>query len=167
MGVSTASSFKAKSSTQITLPSGETVLCKRGGVEVFLRSGKVPNSLMPLMKSVLTGKKVEDSAKEIEVDDKTIIEMFELFDMICVGVMVSPRCHFVPKSEDGTEGERKDDLLYVDEIELEDKQFLFQWAVGGTADVEKFREQSSQYLSSLQSGEEVQSAPLPPPPAAG
>jgi hypothetical protein len=170
MGISTASSFKSKNSQTLELPSGETALCRRGGIEVFLRSGKVPNSLLPIMKAAMLGKAEEAKKLQeetLEVDDNTIREMFEMFDLVATTVMIQPKCHSVPMKEvDGVmvEGERKDDLLYVDEVDLEDKQFLFQWAVGGTADVERFRNESAQRVAALLPSEEVSgSSELPPP----
>lgn len=162
MAISTASSFKSKSTATLELPSGESVLCRRGGIEVFLRSGKVPNSLMPIMKAALGGNdKVKKAAQDVDVDETMIAELFEMFDLVAVTVMVQPKCHPIP-----SDGERNDELLYVDEVDLQDKQFLFQWAVGGTSDVEKFREQSAEFMASLQPSEEVQSPAVLPPPTA-
>lgn len=41
------------------------------------------------------------------------------------------------------EDARDEDTLYADEVSLEDKNFIFQFAVGGTADVERFRQELS------------------------
>ena len=168
MANSTVGNFKKKAAQRILLPSGEEVLCKRGGIETFIRSGKVPNSLMPMMKAAMTGKKV-DVSNDLDLNEETLTELFEMFDLVCLTVFIDPRCHSVPMVDDGNghmvEGTRDEDLLYVDEVGLEDKQFLFQWAVGGTSDVETFRVRSQEYMASLQSGKAVSSpAVLPPPP---
>lgn len=57
---------------------------------------------------------------------------------------------------DGDVIERDPDCLYVDEIDLEDKMFLFQWAVGGTDSVEQFRTQFAATMDDLSSGEGVE-----------
>lgn len=37
------------------------------------------------------------------------------------------------------EGERDDDVLYTDEVDIQDKIFIFNWALGGTSDLKSFR----------------------------
>lgn len=55
------------------------------------------------------------------------------------------------------EDERKDGLVYTDQIPLEDKMFLFNWAIGGgTPDAARFREQSTSAVAGVANGERVQ-----------
>lgn len=55
------------------------------------------------------------------------------------------------------EGPRDPETLYADEVDLQDKIFVFQWALGGTHDLEKFREQQRISMESLQDGQGVRS----------
>lgn len=54
------------------------------------------------------------------------------------------------------EDARDPDVLYADEVDLEDKVFVFQWAVGGVADVESFREGYQATLESVSAGKAVE-----------
>lgn len=54
------------------------------------------------------------------------------------------------------EDERKEGVVYTDQIPLEDKMFLFNWAVGGgTPDAERFRRQSASAVAGVEDGERV------------
>lgn len=54
-----------------------------------------------------------------------------------------------------SEGPRDEDTLYADQVVLDDKMFIFQFAVGGTADVEQFREELSSGVGDLSSSKTV------------
>ena len=54
------------------------------------------------------------------------------------------------------EDERDPDQLYADEVDMEDKNFVFQFAVGGTADVKRFRGEQSQRVANLSNGQAIQ-----------
>lgn len=56
---------------------------------------------------------------------------------------------------------REDDVLYTDDVDLEDKMFIFNFVVGGSADVEQFREEFGDGMDSLQAGEDVARTPEP------
>lgn len=148
-----AKEWKRKSSSELTLPSGNVCQARRVDLSAMITSGRVPNALLPHMKGALTGKAPDaKDLKEVAVDEATVLEMLHLFDVVAIDVMVDPQCHPMPEAKES----RDPDSLYVDELDMEDKQFLFQWAVGGTSDVEKFREQSAQLMDALQPGEGVE-----------
>lgn len=113
-----------------------------------------------------------DAQKQIMNDPKKLRQAMQMTDEIVCYVVVEPKCEMPPRcavemagnrvcneymdTEDGRhtnsehpdhhsfkEGERDDETLYVDEVSLEDKQFIFQFAMGGTADVERFRKELS------------------------
>lgn len=46
-------------------------------------------------------------------------------------------------------GEREPNVLYVDQVSMEDKVFVFQWALGGTSNLEQFREEHRANVESL------------------
>lgn len=54
------------------------------------------------------------------------------------------------------EDARDDGVLYADEVDLDDKMFLFQWAVGGTSDVESFREGLKANVAAVSGGKTVE-----------
>lgn len=52
-------------------------------------------------------------------------------------------------------GEREPNVLYVDMVTMEDKLFVFQWALGGTSDLEQFRQELGANVESLANGQGV------------
>jgi hypothetical protein len=58
------------------------------------------------------------------------------------------------KNEDGSwmklgPDERDDETLYTDDVDLEDRMFIMQWAVGGIKDPEQFRKEYAGLLESV------------------
>lgn len=136
---SSAANFKKRVGGLLELPSGEFVKARNaGGLRGFVSGGMIPNSLMPIIDEAIKKGKEPDMSKIITpegIDPKMMEDMLEMIDSVVMSVMVEPEVHPKPASE----AERDDDLLYIDEIEDEDKMFLFQWVTGGTRDLERFR----------------------------
>jgi hypothetical protein len=101
---------------------------------------------MPIMKDAMAGKAIDMA--NLEVDNDMISQMIDMMDVVLLDVVLQPKVHSTPEVGQP----RDEDLLYADEVDMNDKQFIFQWAVGGTSDVEKFLEKSSEYLASLSPG---------------
>lgn len=142
------------------LPSGLIVKVKNpGGLQAFIGMGIIPNSLMGIIqKSLQTGK----APKPEEVlngkggmDETMLAELMKMQSDITQRVVVEPKLHDVPTEADveawneenpnapvsDPEELRRDDILYIDELPSDDKQFLFAWVSGGTRDLEEFRRQ--------------------------
>lgn len=149
MAVTNAKSWKAGLARELELPSGNVALVRRVGLDTFLREGRVPNSLLPMMRGALAGKRPELKNDDLTAD--MLNDMLTMTDTVVVSVVVEPRVQFAPQ----VGNERDPEALYIDEVDLTDKQFIFQWALGGTSDVEKFRDQSRQLMVALQPGEGV------------
>lgn len=151
--VTDAKSWKKKEEKkgyELPLPSGNVCLVTRPGPEVFLKQGGVPNGLLgivlPLLEEAQEKGKQGDGAplpdeamvelqKAITADPAKLADMFEMVDNITVQCVLEPLVSPAPPK--GTA--RDPELLYVDEVDFEDKIFIFQFAVGGTADLEQFR----------------------------
>jgi hypothetical protein len=159
--VSTASQWKksAVGGVEITVPSGNVCLAKRVDLRTFMKKGVIPNSLMPFVQDAIKGKKStpEEIMEKVNEDgdlDARLTEMMELMDHVVCECVIEPKVHPIPKVlEDGEESDRDPDLLYIDEVDDMDKTFLFQWAVGGSSDLERFRTEQGDYVERLQSGE--------------
>lgn len=168
---SSAKDFKAKSRHTITLPSGSEMVVRRVGVEQFLASGKVPNALMPMMTAMFSGKGAE-AIDSKELNPEMVADMLAMFDLVLVAMAVDPPVSHVPSPDENgerwmsvqapdTPGRirvpwvRSDEILYTDEVDNNDKQFLFQFAVGGTANAEKFLAEQSEYVAGLQQKQKV------------
>lgn len=52
----------------------------------------------------------------------------------------------------GVQHPDEDEIIYADAVDLEDKFFVFNYAVGGTRDLERFREQQSAGLGDVPDG---------------
>lgn len=152
-GVTSASEWKkASRGTPLRVPSGNTCLVKVLGMEAFLQQGMIPNSLMRYITGALAKGKPPSQQPEFlsleTLNPAELEEIIGLFNNVVVAVVIEPKVYPVPP-----EGEAKDDqLLYVDEVAFDDKVFIFQYAVGGTRDLEKFRSELTADVEAVQDG---------------
>lgn len=156
---SSVSAFKKVSTspnTPIKLPSGLFMRIKRSSMQVFLASGVLPNNLMAVVqKSLDKGKGVD--AKEFLGDPGKLDEMIQTIDNVVIFCALEPEVYPLPEvNNEGEELEERDqELLYVDEVSDEDKMFIFQYATGGTKDLDRFRGEVTAELARIQPGETV------------
>lgn len=152
--VTSSTGWKKKSKgEEVVVPSGNTALVKRVSIDVFLRKGVLPNSFMPIIENALKeGKAPEigDVASSLDIDK--IEEIMGMYDAVLLHIVIEPHVLPVPPPEEA----RDPDGLYVDDVDLEDKVFLFNWAVGGTADVEAFRKEQAANLAIVRSSEDME-----------
>jgi hypothetical protein len=112
--------------------------------QTFMRMGMIPNSLLAVVqKSIDKGKSPE--LGELVESPKQIEDMVKMVDSVVCFVAIEPRVYPAPANED----DRDENLLYVDEVDDEDKMFIFGVCTGGTRDVETFRKQQANGLASL------------------
>lgn len=130
--------WKKGQAEPIELPSGNYMRVRRLGMENLMATGKMPNGLMSTVRKAVergTGMEGVDMA-DVVGDEKQLGEMMGFLDDLTVMVAVEPKVHKAPEDE----ADRQDDVLYSDEIDMDDKSFLFQLSMGGTTDLESFRE---------------------------
>lgn len=155
-----AKAWKKNKGEELELPSGNVALVKRPGMLEFIKKGLVPDTLMPTVdEAVRKGKGLPPAqTTELLKDPTKIAAMEEMTDRVLCTVVVEPQVTFFKYTEeqeaageipegfnvgdDIPEDERDEDLLYSDDVDLEDKMFIFQYAVGGTRDLERFRRES-------------------------
>lgn len=139
----------------LVLPSGNAMRVRKIGLQALMKTGKMPNSLMAYAeKAVKKGKKQEVTEQDmlaILQDEEQIREIAKFMDEVTILCAEEPVVHPVP--EEGVE--RSDELLYVDEIDEEDKSFLFQAVMGGTTDVETFRSEHAGNVAAIRGRENV------------
>lgn len=135
---------RANQSVELQMPSGNVALVRNPGMQAFLQAGIVPNELMPIIMDAIDDKKMPD-LDEMKGDPEKLVQILQLVDNILVYCVVEPPVSTVP--EGGVT--RDPEQLYADEVDMEDKMFIFQFAVGGTKDLETFREQSTAGVESL------------------
>lgn len=148
--------WKKSSAEPVELPSGNFIRVRRMSMSTLLATGKLPNSLVNIVKSAVDKGQgmdgVEDKMSEILADDKQLEEMAKFMDDLICMVAVEPRVHFVPKNED----DRRDDLLYADEIDEADKSFVFQLVTGGTSSLEQFREATAASVAAVSGRQDLE-----------
>jgi hypothetical protein len=153
---SSASEFKnRRKGRTLPLPSGLSVVARRVELRSFLDEGDVPNPLLPIVEEALNrGKQVdmqEIIGEKVNVD--MIQGMLSMMDTIVIASVVEPPVYENP----GPEDDEDDDLLYVRDFEDEDKMFIYQWALGGTDDIARFRSEATEDLASLVEGQDTRS----------
>lgn len=147
------SEWKSQAGRTLLLPSGKRALLRNPGLPAFIKSGLIPNALLPIVLEALREKKSPDMSALNMDDMEKVISMIELMDNVAVACFVDPSLSEVPEDPK----DREEDVLYVDEIDAQDKAFVMQWAVGGTSDLKKFREQLAGSMGTVQSGKALAS----------
>jgi hypothetical protein len=159
----TAADWKKTSPIQlqgapITVPSGNVALCRRPGMQSIISVGIVPNSLMSIISQAVNGEEIDaeklrKKSEELLSNPTLLADYLEMVDRIVCFSVIEPHVEMPPKDNADP---RKPDQLYADEVDLEDKQFIFQWAVGGTANLETFREETERSMAAFRDGQNVQ-----------
>jgi hypothetical protein len=149
-------------------------LVRRPGPQGLIRLGLLDN--LDQLTS-LVSKKIDELGGKVkssnEVDAETVKALaankeqlqaaMDLVDKVVCGVVVEPRVYLVPVEDDkGVTPPREPDRLYVDEVDLEDKVFILNFAVGGSSDFTSFREQSAAYVESVVAIQDLQDSPSDP-----
>lgn len=160
--VTPVSEWKKKSGpTPLDLPSGNTCLVQPVGMDAFLKQGFIPNSLLGIVQKALAAGEAQ-KLDEINTDEmmaqalqdpEKLQGIFDVADSVTVYCVVEPRVYPVPTD---TTVPREEDKLYVDEIDMDDKLFIFNFAVGGSRDLEAFRQGTTVGVGSVPVGDSVQ-----------
>lgn len=143
--VTTVTAWKAAAKgTEVEVPSGNVALLRRVDPRIFMKTGRIPNSLLKIVNQAISGKEpdLDKLAEEVGEDPTMLIDMMTMMDDICVEAVVQPKVSPVPPGGE----ERDDSVLYVDEVDMDDKMFIFNWAVGGSSDLERFRQEQGTML---------------------
>jgi len=115
---------------------------------------------MPIVQEAMAKGK-PPSAKDLSLENNPeLLEgVLALTDTACIFMVMEPVVKPVPLDDDGEvipfSQREKGEFLYVDEIQFEDKMFIFNWAVGGTADLEKFRQELGAGLELVPGGQDL------------
>lgn len=136
----------------LTFPSGQLALVRRPGVEGLMSEGLLHNldTLTPL----LEGHKAKANGKRPKQDldismvlknPAMLIQMTHLLDRVLCACVVKPDIVMTPNDVTS----RKKGVVYADMVDLDDKLFLFNYAVGGTRDLERFRRESAAALGGV------------------
>jgi hypothetical protein len=145
----------------LVVPSGQTCLVKRPGLEGLIRAGVLRE--VDSLSAIVSSKHIKKSkkgqpdkvdAQSILKDPAALDEIMHTVDKVVCHCVVLPQVHMTP--DDATR--REPGVVYADMVGLEDKMFIFNFVVGGTRDLESFRGGLDVAVGGLEAGEGV---PLP------
>lgn len=152
-GATSAKGWKKKVQIELELPSGNVALVRAMRITDMLAEGFFPDNMRAVVMEQITkaekGTEVQSDELSVEAmfsDPNKMGEMFEIFDKVLLSCVIEPKV--LPAPAHGEE--RNEELLYADEVDLDDKVFIFQWAVGGDRDIDKFREEFSTNVGSME-----------------
>lgn len=148
---------KVRNRVELELPTGAVILAKGlTSMRAFLKSGAIPNSLMVIIQeSIDKGKEpdldsiMQPTGEDGKVDQQSIDDMLALVDNATVATWILPPTALPPENDE----DRRDDVLYTDEIDENDKLFVFQWAIGGSDDLETFRKEQNAGMDRLRASQ--------------
>jgi hypothetical protein len=150
---STPQDFKKKRAigVMLELPSGASIKVKSVDLVSLVVSGKIPNSLLATVQGHLEGVDPEATVSEAtkmaeKMDPEELAEVFSVMDTLVMAIAMEPKIHPVPEDE----GQRSDDLLYIDEVDGEDKLFMFNWSQEGLANMKRFPGGPASGLASME-----------------
>lgn len=179
----TAKQWKKRKAQVIELPSGVYATIRRPGMEKFLEAGFLPDALASVMREQLQKAKGRPDRKlnEKEIlekfDENDVNEMLDTMDRVAAYCMTEPPCQWHKRplmaAEEGGEpaqlkdskgndlyevipdDDRDEDVVYTDDIDQEDKNFIFQYAVGGSADLARFRATEQSFVDAMAASRSV------------
>lgn len=147
--VSSAADFKRKPDP-IKLPSGLVMRLRNPGLIAMAQNGLIPNSLMALVQEGIKKGKEPEPEEVLGADGVDMAEMGQMVRTIVCSAAYEPKVLDVIDPETGEPWtKRDDDQVYVDDIDEMDQMFIFQWAIGGTSNLEQFRKESAAVLATV------------------
>lgn len=157
---------KGKAGEDLRLPSGNVCRVRRVGMREWVREDIIPDSLKPIVDAAISkGQNINPAKlKAYQTDVSKLGEMMELMDRVVALVVSKPVLIYHQQREDGEwklipEEDRDPEQLYTDEIDDEDKIFIFNFAAGGVRDLERFRQQLGSSVGAVRRGEDVEGSP--------
>jgi hypothetical protein len=155
----------------LIVPSGQTCQVRRPGAEGLMRIGLldktkgltalVDEKHIKRVKGAVDAKAVAAKVAQ-DMDPEKMTDLMNTIDRIVAYVVIQPALLLPfkknPQGEDVylLDAEREEDRIYTDYVSMEDRMFIFQYAVGGSSDVERFRGEFGESLASLSNGAGVQ-----------
>lgn len=159
-------------SEDVTCPSGQVALVKRPGVQGLVEAGVLHDidSLTGLVDQKHI-KRVKGTGEQIDVaklmkDPESLGRVMKVIDLVTVYCVVKPKLALAWKDVEGQQvpldNEERAKLVeeqsiqaFSDQVELDDKMFLFNYAVGGTRSLERFRDAAEDALAGVDSEQDV------------
>lgn len=148
----------------LEMPSGQIALVRRPGIQQLMIEGVLHklDNLTALVdkkyvKKARVGKPGSKPSDALDVkgllgDPSALVETMHTVDRVVCAVVVKPPVQMAPN--DVTR--RVPGVIYTDMIQLQDRMFIFNYAIGGSRDLESFRRESEAVVGSLAVGDAVE-----------
>lgn len=152
---SSISDFKKGSQGELVeLPSGKFASIRRIQLTSLISEGLLGDSLAVLAQQAVDKGEGMDSAqiKAMGQDPEKISEALDAFDKIAARCFVEPRVTYYKDPNTGNtipDEDRDPEKLYSDELDIQDKIFVFQVVSGGTTNLDAFRQQFEQLMAGI------------------
>jgi len=165
---------KASATVDLELPSGNVCRLKRPGLPQLLEAKVLPDMLTPIAQAAIERGKnggVNPEEQDAEVDkvmskEGGIEALMESTARVTAYCVVEPKVayhkrkkaagqldqiqeSYVPEWEIIPNDERDEEILYTDDIDFEDMMFIFNYVVGGSADLVQFRRELNAAMGSV------------------
>ncbi|MGB2791268.1 MAG: hypothetical protein WBC29_01825 [Candidatus Moraniibacteriota bacterium] len=134
----------------LQVPSGQRCLVRRPGVEGLMRAGVLHD--LDSLSAIVDQKHIKRVEGRPQVnpesllkDQRSLDNVLHVADRVVAYVVVRPEVHIAPNDDTL----RVAGHVYTDMIDLEDKMFILNFAVGGSSDIAGFRRESNKALGSL------------------
>lgn len=132
--VTSPKEWRQKQFRPVKLPSGIVAILKPVSTELVLRNGNVPDTLTPLVEEFFTGKGKEPTTLE------DLRKNIDFINLVCELSFVYPKF---------TQNPKEDDFGY-DDLDEEDKFFVFSLINKPSSVLERFREKQEGALDTVQ-----------------
>lgn len=140
----------------LELPSGQLCLAQRPGPEGLMAAGLLDDldMLATVLPKVMGGKsgKKDFDATQVLKNPEMLRQAMRLMDRVVVHVVIKPELS--PEPEDPAD--RELGKIYPSSVSMEDKTFIFNWAVGGTRNLQSFRQQLEESVAGVEPEQESQ-----------
>ena len=153
----------------LELPSGNIVLVRKPGVEELLARGILDS--MDSLTSIVShetipkaeGKRVVDAAKLLAGDGAQFKKIMDQMNKVVLYCVMEPKLAPVPTQHDldvwneqnpddrrhTTHEMRDPQVLYVDEVDVQDRSYIMQAGMGAQVDLAEFRKSTEEAVGSL------------------
>lgn len=158
--VSTAKGWKGKDKSllgqELELPSENVCKAKRISPLDLVASGKMPDSLSQIVTQAINENKGLPPSKlaEMTQDMEQLRGMVSFIDQVVLDCVIEPQV--LPDPEEGEDIDPE--ALYVHQVDMTDKIFIMQWAIGGSPDLIQFRAGLSGGMAAIQAVGDVEEA---------
>jgi hypothetical protein len=137
--------------SDLLMPSGQLALVRKPGLQQLIVEGvlhRMDNLTALVDKKFIRkgpGDKQELDVSKLLQDNEQMADILHNVDRVVCAVVVRPPVEMAPA--DVTR--RQPGVVYVDSIEMDDKMFIFNYALGSSVDLESFRRESQAIVGGL------------------